>query len=185
MRSTEYWRREKMVEHIVPMPKDFDRMIKVLCEKALEDAKSQLHPLLRNLELDRLDQRDEFILSFKNGLEHRIAGKLASWQPEVQAVFKYEETQTAPTKNWDGSIRLLIKVARLSNPLRVLGKKLDSILAKYLRQKAWQRFQTRQSVLEVHQVTLNELRHGIGYGAMFLSVYNAPTKVWPQNRQAG
>jgi hypothetical protein len=54
---------------------------------------------------------------------------------------------------------------------------------KYLRQLNWPRFQTHQSILDVQQVTLSELRHGIGYGAMFHAVYTVPEKVWPKNRQ--
>jgi hypothetical protein len=179
MRDIGYWRRGKTIETLVLAPNDFGQFASELCKKALEDAKSQLHPLLQTVELDRLDQRVEFLETFKSSLERRIARKIAIWQPGVQAVFKYDETRTERMEIWDGSIHLLVKVPRLSNALRALGKKLDRSLVKYLRQQMWQRFQTRQSILEIHQVTPNELRHGVSYGAMFYAVYNAPIRVWP------
>ena len=178
------WQRESSLESVVRIPNDFGKVANELCENALHDARSQLHPLLQNSELDRLGQRVEFLEAFKSALEQRIARALATWQPGVQAVFKYEETRTDNVENWDGSIHLLVKVPRLSDAVKSLGKKLDRSLVKCLGQLGWQRFRTRQTILEVQQVTSNEFRHGIGYGAMFCAVYTAPVKVWPQNRRA-
>jgi hypothetical protein len=150
-----------------------------LCETALNDAKDQLHPLLQNTELERLDQRNEFVQAFKNALEERIARKLARWQPGVQAVFKFDETRMKNSEGWDGSIHLLVMVSHLSNRVKALGEMLDQSLVKRLKQLDWSRFQTTQSILEVQQVTPNEVRRGIGYGAMFFAVYTVPIKVWP------
>lgn len=167
----------------IPAPNDFGQVANELCEKALNDAKAQLHPLLRNVELNRLDQRSEFIQAFRSALEQRIARTLAAWQPNVQAVFKFDETLTENREAWDGSIHLLVKVPRLSNAVKALGKKLDRSLVKYLKQLGWSRFRKRQSILEIQQVTPNELRHGVSYGAMFSAVYNVPVKVWPPKRR--
>jgi hypothetical protein len=173
----------KPVEHRVPAPKDFGHIANDLCERALEDAKEQLHPLLRDSQLDRLDERPEFLKTFKRSLEQRIARKLAAWEPAVQAVFQFEETPAENPESWDGSIHLLAKVPRLSETLEILGRRLDRSLAKYLRQLNWTRFQKQQSILDLQQVTLSELRHGIGYGAMFSAVYTVPVKVWPKTRK--
>jgi hypothetical protein len=176
--------REETLKPVVPDPKELGQVANDVCEKALNDAKEQLHPLLRDAELDNLDRRAEFLRAFKSALELRVARKLAAWQPGVQAVFKFDATLTENWETWDGSIHLLVKVPRLSAAVKSLGKRLDQSLVKYLKQLGWSRFRKRQSVLEVQQVTPNELRHGIGYGAMFFAVYTAPVKVWPQNRQA-
>ncbi len=178
------WRREELVEPRVPIPKDFEQIANDLCEKALKDAKAQLHPLIQSVELERLDKRNEFIQAFKSALEQRIARRLVAWQPGIQAVFKFDETLAENRETWDGSIHLLVKIPRLSNAVKALGKKLDRSLTKYLNQLGWSRFRQRQSILEIQQVTPNELRHGVSYGAMFCSVYNAPVKVWPPKRQA-
>lgn len=173
----------KPVQHPVPAPKDFGRIADDLCEKALADAKEQLHPLLRDAHLERLDERSEFLKTFKHALEQRIARKLAAWEPGIQAVFQFDETRIEKPEAWDGSIHLLVKVPRLSETLKILGRRLDRCLVKYFRQLDWARLQKHQSILEVQQVTLNELRHGIGYGAMFHAVYTVPVKVWPQEKK--
>jgi hypothetical protein len=171
------------VEPMIPAPNDFGQVANELCEKALNDAKAQVHPLLRSVELDRLDQRTEFVEAFKSALEKRIARKLPVWQPNVQAVFKFDEAPRENIETWDGSVHLLVKVPRLSGSMKILGKTLDGSLMKTLKQLGWSRFRKRQSILEIQQVTPNELRHGVGYGGMFAAVYNVPVKVWPPKRR--
>lgn len=174
----------KPAGNMVPTPKDLGQIATDLCEKALNDAKEQLHPLLRDVALDQLDKRPEFIEMFKRSLEQRIARKLPAWYPGVEAVFQFNATRMETLESWDGSIHLLAKVPRLSETLRILGRRLDRSLVKYLRGLNWLRFQKQQSILDVQQVTLSELRHRIGYGAMFCAMYNTPVKVWPQDRLA-
>jgi hypothetical protein len=171
----------KGVENSIPVAYDFGEVEKELYENALHDAKSQLHPLLRNVTYACLEQRGEFVLTFKSALEHRIARKLAAWQPDVQAVFRFDETRITNAESWDGSIHLLVKVPRLSNAIKSLGRRLDHSLVSYLVQLHWKRFRTRRSILEVQQVTLSELRHAVSYGAMFCAVYTVPVQVWPQS----
>lgn len=173
------WQREKTVEHAPPAVQDIGQVANDLCEKALNEAKAQLHPLLRSVEVERLAQRSDFLQAFKGALERRIARKLAAWQPGVQAVFKFDETPMENLESWDGSIHLLVKIPRLSNTVKAFGKTLDKVLVKRLKQLGWSRFEKRQSILDVQQVTPNELRHGVSYGAMFYAVYTAPVKVWP------
>jgi hypothetical protein len=179
MRNTDTWRRGNTEERIVPASNDFRQVASKLCEQALEDARNQLHPLLQNTELDRLDHRNEFLGAFKSALERRIARQLAIWHPGVQAVFQYDETRMAHLENWNGTLHLLVKVPRLSSAVKTFGKKLDKSLVNCLRQLNWRRFRKCQSVLDVQQVTPNELRRGLSYGAMFCAVYNTPIKLWP------
>ena len=170
------------MEYKVPAVNDFQQAVHDLCEKALDDAKSRLHPLLQNSELERLDQRVEFIEAFKRALEQRIARKLAAWQPAIEAVFRFDEMRTENLETWNGSIHLLVKVPSPSDALKRLGRRLDRSLVKYFRQLDWSRFHGCESILEVQQVTPGELRHGIGYGGMFAAVYTVPVKVWSQEK---
>ena len=185
MSDIKNWHGEKSVEHAFPVAKDIGQVANEICEKALNEAKAQLHPLLRNVEVERLCQRREFLQAFKSALEQRIARKLAAWQPGVQAVFKFDETPMGNMESWDGSIHLLVKVPHLSNAIKALSKTLDKGLVKHLKPLGWSRFRNRQSILEVQQVTRNELRHGTSYGAMFYAVYTVPVKVWPQDGLQG
>jgi hypothetical protein len=162
-------------------PKDFERIANELCEEALNEARAQLHPLIRNVKLDSLDQRSEFVMAFKLALERSIAKLLAAWRPEIETIFRFDVSWMDSRVFWDGTIHLLIKVPRVSDAIGIVAGKLDQSLLNYLRQSGWSRFQKSQSVLEIQQVTQNELRHAISYGAMFCAVYSVPVKVWPQN----
>src|SRR5262245_60373292 len=124
--ETVFW--QEPVKNIASTPKDFEQVANDLCEKALNDARAQVHPLMQNVELNRLDKRTEFVQAFKLALEQRVAKKLAAWYPNVQAVFQFDESRTDLQKPWDGSIHLLAKVPRLSKTLKSLGKKLDQSL---------------------------------------------------------
>jgi hypothetical protein len=170
-------------EQLVPLGTDFAQAANDLCEKALNDAKRELHPLLRNVNVTRLEQRSEFVKAFKLALERRIAQKLAAWYPGVEAIFKFDESWMQSRNSWDGSIHLLVNVPHLSRTIKMLGKNLDKSLTSYLQQLGWSRFRKRQSILEVQQVTLNELRHGTSYGAMFYAVYSVPVKVWSRRNR--
>lgn len=185
MRKDNHWRWDALLEYVAPSAGEIEKVADELCKKALQIAKSPLHPLLQQSGLDHLDRRTEFLQAFKSALEEGIARKLAIWQPGTQAVFKYEETRLSSLEHWDGSIHLLVKVPRLSKALDVLGKTLDRSLVKSLKNLDWPRIRTRRSVLEIQQVTARELRHGIGYGAMFCAVHMAPVRVWPAERRAG
>jgi hypothetical protein len=175
---------EKFVENETAVPADFGQFADQICENALADAKSQLHPLLRNAGFAYLDRRGEFLQAFKNALEQRVARALATCHPGVQTVFQFDESRTTNAEYWDGSIHLLVKVPRLSNAIKTLGRMLDRRLVRYLTQSGWQRVRGHGTILEVQQVTLNELRHAIGYGAMFCAVYTAPVQIWPRERRA-
>lgn len=162
---------------------DFEQVANEICEQALDDAKEQLHPLMRNSELQHLRKRDEFTQAFKLALEKRVAQTLARWQPTIQAVFKFDESWIESREAWDGSLHLLVKVPHLSKPIKTFGKKLDRSLTYCLKQLGWSRFQNHKSLLEIQQVTLNELRHGTSYGAMFHAVYSVPVKVWSRRNR--
>ena len=183
MNDLNTWKRSNSIEHSLPVPHDFGEAANEICEKALNDAKRQLHPLLKNVQFYRIEHRGEFLQAFKFALEERSARILAAWQPDVQAIFQFDETRISNVECWDGSIHLLVKIPRLSNAVEAMGRKLDNGLVRYFTQVGWQRFRKRQSILDVQQVTLNELRHAVGYGAMFCAVYTVPFQVWPRDRR--
>jgi hypothetical protein len=161
-------------------PKPVAQTAHELCEKALHDARAELHPLLRSVDVNRLEKRNEFIEAFRSALEKQIAKRLAVWQPSIQSVFRFDESHANHDPSWDGKIHLLVKVPRVSDAIKSFGRTLDKYLLGYLsRHLGWSRFQDQGSILDVQQVTINELRHGVSYGAMFHAVYSVPVKVWP------
>src|SRR5215216_5261341 len=173
---------EPLEEVMLPATKDIEHAANEITEQAILDAKEQLHPLLRNLEVDRLRQRREFVQAFKHALEERIAQKLAHWQPGVEAVFQFDEVWMETRETWDGSLHLLVKVPHLSDRLKTIARQLDQSLTYYLKQLGWSPFYKHQSILEVQQVTPKELRYRISYGAMFCAVHSVPVQVWSSRR---
>jgi hypothetical protein len=172
------------LDNVASFPKNFEQIARVLCDTALNDARSHLHPLIRTIELDRLDGRTEFVREVRFAIERRIARQLAVWDPSVQAVFRFDESRVVGNTLWDGTVHLLVKVPRLSTTMQTVGKELNLSLVKYLKQLGWSRFRNSQSMLDIQQVTPNELRRRVSYGAMFCAVYSVPIKVWPQNEHA-
>src|SRR6266545_4262537 len=104
------WHQEDPATVAVPGMKDFRRAADAICQQALNDAREHLHPLLRDTDVYYLRQRNEFVDTFKLALERRIAQRLASWYPGVQAIFKFDESWMEARHHWDGSIHLLVKV---------------------------------------------------------------------------
>ena len=179
MRKTKSSCREETLE---PILADFQRLKQIvteLCDAALFDAKAHLHPLLHNEELDKLDSRSEFVQAFKRALEQRIALKLVCWQPCIQAVYGFNAT-LPQERHWDNTIHLLVLLSQPLETIQIMSLMLDLGLVQCLKQLNWSRFQMQESLLEIQQVTPDEVQRGIHYGAMFFSVYNAPYKVWPQ-----
>jgi hypothetical protein len=134
------------------------------------DAREQIHPLLRNTEPHRLGQRTGFVLALKCALERRIA--------QAIAVFQFDESWMENRTSWDGSIHLPVKVPRLSHLLEQFARSRDQGLVDHLRRSGWSRLRDKQTMLEIQQVTPGELQHCIGYGAMFYAVYGVPVQVW-------
>ena len=115
----------RSTEHTVPALGDLQQATQNLCDKAMDDAKAQLHPLLRNAETRQLDRRVEFMRAFKLALEQRVAQRMAAWQPTIRAIFQFDECWVETRSSWDGSIHLLVKVPRLLKTVKILGKRLD------------------------------------------------------------
>ena len=185
MKDLNSWEWNNSIEYSRSVGHDVLQAANDICEKALNDARRQLHPLLRRVDLNRLDHRGEFLQAFKSALETRTARKLAAWLPDIQAIFRFDETRVTNVACWDSSIHLLVKVPRLLNTVEIVVRELDHSLVGYLTRVNWQRFRIRRSVLDVQQVTISELRHAVGYGAMFCAVYTVPIQVWPRERQMG
>lgn len=167
------------IESLIQNPYAFKQTSEELCEKALIDAKTQLHPLLRQVEMEKLGQRREFVEAFKHALEKVVAERIALWLPCVKLVYKFDPPRGTSAERWDNMIHLLLLVPRILPGINEFGAKLDSEMLKRLKSLHWSRFQDSKSIIEIQQVTRNEIRHGVCYGAMFYSFYTAPSQVWP------
>ena len=171
--------KQEVIEGLFKSGLEFRQVSEELCEKALMDAKTQLHPLLQQVELEKLGQRREFVQAFRHSLEGVVAESIALWLPLVKVVYRFDALRGRSTDDWDNRIHLLILVPRLLPSINELGAELDREMLEQLQRFSWSRFQDSKSILEIQQVTPHEIRHGVCYGAMFYSFYTAPSQVWP------
>lgn len=171
---------QKVIEDLIKNPYAVQQGSDELCETALINAKAQLHPLLQQVDLEKLGLRREFVQAFKHELEKAVATRIVHWLPCVKVVYKFDASRGSSTEGWDNTIHLLILVPRILPSINDLGLKLDNEILKRLKKLGWSRFQDSKSVIEIQQVTSSEIRHGVCYGAMFYSFYTTPSKVWPQ-----
>lgn len=171
--------KQELIEGLFESPYAFRQVGEELCEKALMNAKSQLHPLLQQVDLEKLGQRREFVQAFKHALERAVAERIGIWLPSVKVVYKFDPPRGSSTGCWDSKIHLLMLVPHLLPSINELGTMLDREILERLKHFSWSRFRDSQSILELQQVTSHEIRHGVCYGAMFYSFYTAPSQVWP------
>lgn len=167
------------IQSLFRSPSAFRQISEELCEKALMDAKSELHPLLQQADLEKLGQRQKFVQAFKQALEKAVAERVVRWLPDIKVVYKFDSPRRGSAEHWDNTIHLLILVPLLLPSINELGSELDCAILEELKHFSWSRFQDAKSILEIQQVTPYEIRHGVCYGAMFYSLYAAPTQVWP------
>jgi hypothetical protein len=173
------------LEFLLTSPEELRQTSEKVCEKTLVEAKSHLHPLLHQVDLEQLGQRPEFVQAFRNALENQVTQQVILRLPCAKAVYRFDNTRTSNVTGWDNSIHLLVLVPQLISSIQKLGPKLDQQVRQRLSGLNWSRFQWSTSVVEIQQVTPREIRHGICYGAMFASFYAAPTQIWPDLQTAG
>ena len=87
--------KQEVIEGLLESPYAFRQVVEELCEKALMNAKSQLHPLLQQVDLEKLGQRREFVQGFKEALERAVAERIVLWLPSVKVVYKFDPTREA------------------------------------------------------------------------------------------
>ena len=157
---------------------EFRQIADELCDRAQRVATDQLHPLLQRVDLVKLSQRHEFLDAFRCSLEREIAQKIVLWLPCVKVVYKFDASRKKRLEEWDNTIHLLVLVPQLIPLIKELGTMLDVAFLTSLKRLPWSRFQDSKFVIEIQQVTPEEIRHGVCYGAMFFSYYATPSQVW-------
>ena len=185
MRNRSSLYNQDALEFLLTSPQALRQASEEVCEKTLMEAKSHLHPLLRQVDLERLGQRPEFVQAFRNAFENQVTHQIILRLLSVKAVYRFDNTRASNITDWDSTIHLLVLVPQLMSSIQKLGPKLDQEIRQQLSCLNWSRFQLNTSVVEIQQVTPREIRRGVCYGAMFASFYAAPTQIWPSLQTAG
>ena len=170
---------EETLKYLIQDQNRVKEGVKELCEKALACAKNELHPLLQHADLDRLDQRADFLQAFRKAIEIEMAQKITLWVPCTKIVYRFDTTYSSRVEKWDNIIHLLLVVPQILPSLNNFGKKFDYEMVQHLTALGWTRFQYSKTVVEILQVTLNEIHHGVSYGGMFFSANSVPAQIWP------
>ncbi len=179
MNNNSSFYKQEVIESLLKNSYEFRQMSNEISDNALQNARERFHPLLHRVDLEKLSQRHEFLQAFKGTLKREIAQKIVLWLPCVKAVYRFDSSRRNSTEDWDNAIHLLVLVHQLMPSIKELGTMLDGELLKSLKRLPWSRFRDSKSIIEIQQVTPEEIRHGVCYGAMFFSVYAAPSQVWP------
>ena len=184
MRNNNNLYNQDALEFLLISPQELRQASREVCEKSLVEAKSRLHPLLHQVDVERLGQRPEFVQVFKNALENQVTQQIILRLSYVKAVYRFDNSRARNMVGWDNTIHLLVLVPQLMSSIQKLGPKLDQEIRQQLKNLNWSRFQLSTSIVEIQQVTPSEIRHGICYGAMFASFYAGPVQIWPSLQTA-
>ena len=126
LRENNAYYKQEVLEGLIKDPYAFRQGAAELCEKALVNAKAQLHPLLQQVDLEKLGQRREFVQAFKQALERAVAEKIVLWLPSVKVVYKFDSPGETSPEYWDNTVHLLLRVSRLLPSINELGAILDN-----------------------------------------------------------
>ncbi len=113
----------------------------------------------------------DFAEAFKHALASGVARALAENDKFVQTIYAYE-----PTAADRATIHLLVLVTRPSAALEAFIATVNRALVTQLQNMGQPA--PRESVLDVNVFTQEEVRRGVGYGALLHSVSPPPQTLW-------
>jgi hypothetical protein len=123
--------------------------------------------------ISRLTHEPGFLSPFTLGLAAQAARVLGASEPRVLAAFTYDLS--------DHVIHLLVLVDEFSSGLEDFVREFDQALTHSIDALRMPDCFECTSVLDVHQVTPQDVRLGIGMAGLLSSVANAPLRVWSRH----
>ena len=173
-------RKVKEAQPITVTP--LDEVVETIREDALTLAQERLTAPLRGLEIKRLLRRPEFVENLKYGLARGIANALSAHDSNVTAVYTFDPS-TNPDSDLaettiDPTVHLLVVVQNTSAALEAFIASLDRALTAPLKSLPSQKFEQRESILDVNLLTARDVEQGRGYAILLSSVFAPPLKVW-------
>jgi hypothetical protein len=164
----------------VPYLEDVTETIR---DDAVEEARSKLSPFQSALSLEQLLEEDGFVDYFKYGLVSGVAKALAANDKHVQAIYALDpsanpDSETGASLPVEMTMHLIVKVSRSSAALEAFIDSLDKAMVRSLQSLPSPRFQMRTSILDVTVVTVEDVRHRVGYAALLSSMFAPALKIW-------
>lgn len=164
------WSRQEPLEHPQPIIWHLSEVAETVCVEAVNLVRQRLPELRAISHMETLVRRPDFIGPFRCALAVCLGSVLGANDDRVRAVFHFDHT--AP------EVRLLALVTEPTAALTAFLAALDRALAIELRTLHVPEFAVRDHVLDVHLITPQEVRLGLGEAGLLSAVQSAPIRVW-------
>jgi len=164
------WNRHGPMEHPTPIVWHLSEVAETVCLEAVNLVRQYVPALAPIGHLETLVRRPDFIGPFKCGLAVCLGKVLGANDDRVQSVFHADPTET--------TLHLLVLVNKPTAALAAFIAALDRALTIELHNLHVPEFAGQDRVLDVHLITPQEVRLGLGDAARLASVHSAPTRIW-------
>lgn len=149
---------------------------------ALREARTKMIQPERATGLSDLLQRSEFVNLFKFSMAGSVAGQIAAYDSQVQAVYYFDPylNPDAETETYmfpDPTVNLLIQVAAKSAALQSFIDALDQALAAQMRQLPSPIFSSLTTILNGIVITETDVAEKRGYATLLSSFYLRPRRL--------
>jgi hypothetical protein len=153
-------------------------------DNALDFAKMKLPPVKRDQNLEELFQQRNFTCDFKHGLVEGVCETIGEYDGKVLESYCFDpdanpDCQSGDEIPLDGTINIILVVESKTAGLDALITSLDRGLTQALKELPIPSLVSYDSVLNIIQVTQNDVEKRKGYAALLSSLYVRALKVWP------
>jgi hypothetical protein len=186
MITTNTLQKPKLAAHAIQVTQ-LDEAAETIRDDALALARTRLGLVERDLPLNELLQRPDFVGHFTYALTNAVAQALAAHDQRVMEIYTFDlSANPAPEggepETPDNTVHLLALVTAPSAALQAFVAALDRALTASLRELAAGPFASRESVLDVNLITEADVRLGLSLAGMLSAVFAPPIKVWQRAR---
>lgn len=151
---------------------------------ALDFAKMKLPPVKQDQGLEALFMDRNFFCDFKHGLVEGVCQTICDYDGKVIESYCFDpdanpDCQSGEEIPLDGNINIILVVVSKTAGLDALIISLDRGLTKVLKELPISNLASYDSVLNIIQVTQEDVEKRKGYAALISSTYVRALKVWP------
>jgi len=153
-------------------------------DDALVSAKSKLPPILQGQNLEELFQDTYFFCYFKHGLVESVCQTLCDYDEKIMESYCFDpnanpDCQSGEEILVDGTLNIILVVESKTAGLDALTASLNRSLTQALKELPIPMLKSYDSILNIIQVTQDDVENRKGYAALISSIYVKALKVWP------
>lgn len=160
-----------------------DDVAMTIRDDALEQARTKLPELQRELSLKELLGNPSFVDYFKFALAVRVSNAIGAHDKHVEATYIYDpsanpDSESGVDLSVDLTIHLLVQVSNSTVALEGFLDSLSNFIVASLQTMPSKRFQECTHIMDINIVTTQEVELRLGYGALIKSMYAPALKIW-------